>query len=58
YHYLGTQAEEQQRPEEAEELFDRAAEYWKRAIQLAPNNYIEAQNWLKTTGRSSMDVYF
>ncbi|MCY7276293.1 MAG: photosystem I assembly protein Ycf3, partial [Phormidesmis sp. CAN_BIN44] len=21
-------------------------------------NYIEAQNWLKTTGRSTMDVYF
>ncbi|BCX13221.1 MAG: photosystem I assembly protein Ycf3 [Thermosynechococcus sp.] len=58
YHYLGTQAQEQQRAEEAEQLFDRAADYWKRAIQLAPNNYIEAQNWLKTTGRSNIDVYF
>jgi hypothetical protein len=25
---------------------------------LAPNNYIEAQNWLKTSGRGSVDVYF
>ena len=23
-----------------------------------PNNYIEAQNWLKTSGRGSVDVYF
>jgi tetratricopeptide (TPR) repeat protein len=43
---------------EAEEQFAAAAEYWVRAIQLAPNNYIEAQNWLKTTGRSKIDVYF
>ncbi|MBU6354980.1 MAG: photosystem I assembly protein Ycf3, partial [Cyanobacteria bacterium REEB498] len=27
-------------------------------IRLAPNNYIEAQNWLKTSGRGSVDVYF
>jgi len=43
---------------EADELFDKAAEYWTRAIRLAPNNYIEAQNWLKTTGRAKLDVYF
>jgi hypothetical protein len=28
-----------------------AADYWKQAISLAPSNYIEAQNWLKITGR-------
>jgi tetratricopeptide (TPR) repeat protein len=44
--------------EESEKLFDRAAEYWVRAIRVAPNNYIEAQNWLKTTGRANIDVYF
>ena len=33
-------------------LFDKAAYYWKLAVRLAPNNYIEAQNWLKTTGRN------
>lgn len=41
-----------------ENNFDKAAEYWKQAIRLAPNNYIEAQNWLKTTGRAKMDVFF
>lgn len=43
---------------QANELFDKAAEYWTRAIRLAPNNYIEAQNWLKTTGRAKIDAYF
>jgi tetratricopeptide (TPR) repeat protein len=58
YHYNGERAEMAGRAEEAEEWYDQAADYWKRAIRLAPNNYIEAQNWLKTTGRSTMDVYF
>jgi tetratricopeptide (TPR) repeat protein len=58
YHYLGEKAEEEGQTKESEEFFDKAAEYWKRAIVLAPNNYIEAQNWLKTTGRSGMDIYF
>lgn len=58
YHYLGEQAEEAGKNEEAEALYDKAADFWKRAIRLAPNNYIEAQNWLKTTGRSQIDVYF
>jgi len=30
-----------------------ASNYWKKAIRLAPNNYIEAQNWLKITGKLS-----
>jgi tetratricopeptide (TPR) repeat protein len=58
YHYQGERAKEQGREEEAEALFDRAAEYWRQAIRLAPNNYLEAQNWLKITGRSEMDIYF
>lgn len=58
YHYLGERAKEEENKEEAEALYDKAAEYWKEAIRLAPNNYIEAQNWLKITGRSQMDVYF
>lgn len=58
YHYQGERAKEQGREDEAEALFDKAAEYWKQAIRLAPNNYIEAQNWLKVTGRSEMDVFF
>lgn len=58
YHYQGERAKEEGRNEEGEALWDKAAEFWKQAIRMAPNNYIEAQNWLKTTGRSQMDVYF
>ncbi|NER36960.1 MAG: photosystem I assembly protein Ycf3 [Oscillatoria sp. SIO1A7] len=58
YHYKGDQAREAGNGEDAEVLFDKAAEYWKQAIRMAPNNYIEAQNWLKTTGRSKMDIFF
>ncbi len=58
YHFKGDETKEQGDLEAAEEWFDKAAEYWKRAIRLAPNNYIEAQNWLKTTGRSKMDIFF
>jgi tetratricopeptide (TPR) repeat protein len=57
YHYQGEKAAEDGKPDEADELFNEAAEFWKRAIRIAPNNYIEAQNWLKTTGRSMMDLY-
>ncbi|NEP13721.1 MAG: photosystem I assembly protein Ycf3 [Symploca sp. SIO2C1] len=57
-HYQGEQAKEAGEEEKAEDYYSKAAEYWKEAIRLAPNNYIEAQNWLKTTGRSTMDVYF
>ncbi|MDF5712831.1 MAG: photosystem I assembly protein Ycf3 [Rhizonema sp. NSF051] len=58
YHYQGERAKEQADEDAAEALFDKAADYWVRAIRMAPNNYIEAQNWLKTTGRSQIDVYF
>jgi tetratricopeptide (TPR) repeat protein len=55
YHYKGENASN---PEEAEEFFNQAAEYWVRAIRIAPNNYIEAQNWLKTTGRADINMFF
>jgi tetratricopeptide (TPR) repeat protein len=58
YHYLGEKAKEAGEEEEGEQFFDKAAQYWKQAIKIAPNNYIEAQNWLKTTKRSQMDIYF
>ncbi|EFA72616.1 TPR repeat protein [Raphidiopsis brookii D9] len=58
YHYKGEKAKEEGDNDEGEALFDQAADYWIRAIRLAPNNYIEAQNWLKTTGRSQIDVFF
>jgi tetratricopeptide (TPR) repeat protein len=58
YHYQGEQEKEKGNAAAAEALFNQAAEYWIRAIRMAPNNYMEAQNWLKITGRSQMDVYF
>lgn len=45
------QALEKERFEISKILFDKAGDYWKEAIRLAPTNYIEAQNWLKMTGR-------
>jgi tetratricopeptide (TPR) repeat protein len=51
YHYQGVRAAEKDNAELGKSLFDKAGEYWQQAIRLAPNNYIEAQNWLKTTGR-------
>ncbi|MEM6755030.1 MAG: photosystem I assembly protein Ycf3 [Cyanobacteria bacterium P01_C01_bin.38] len=58
FHFKGEKAKEAGDQDGGEALFDRAADYWIRAIRMAPNNYIEAQNWLKTTGRSQIDVYF
>mgnify|MGYP001793568529 FL=1 len=58
YHFKGEKAKEAGDNDGGEALFDRAADYWVRAVRMAPNNYIEAQNWLKTTGRSQIDVYF
>ncbi|RMF24009.1 MAG: photosystem I assembly protein Ycf3 [Cyanobacteria bacterium J083] len=58
YHYEGEKAKERGEEEQAEAFYDKAAEYWKQAIRIAPNNYMEAQNWLKSTGRSEMDIYF
>ena len=51
YHHRGEQAIENGQPEIATLLFDKAADYWKEAIRLAPTNYIEAVNWLKMSDR-------
>nr|YP_009654374.1 photosystem I assembly protein Ycf3 [Pleurostichidium falkenbergii]QCH39661.1 photosystem I assembly protein Ycf3 [Pleurostichidium falkenbergii] len=51
YHYQGLKAVNQKKIVASKEMFTKAARYWAKAIVLAPNNYIEAQNWLKTTGR-------
>jgi tetratricopeptide (TPR) repeat protein len=53
YHYRGLQALERGQAEISKMLFEKAADYWKEAIRLAPTNYIEAINWLKMTGRLS-----
>ena len=51
YHYQGIKAAHKNKLGISKEMFAKAAQYWREAIHLAPNNYIEAQNWLKTTGR-------
>ncbi|HEY9763148.1 MAG TPA: photosystem I assembly protein Ycf3 [Trichocoleus sp.] len=58
YHYKGEQAEAADDSQTAESFYDEAARYWLEAISIAPNNYIEAQNWLKNTGRMKSDVFF
>ncbi|MGD1859950.1 MAG: photosystem I assembly protein Ycf3 [Leptolyngbyaceae cyanobacterium] len=58
YHYRGEKAEAAGDDQRASELFDQAATYWLEAIRIAPNNYIEAQNWLKNTGRMKADIFF
>ncbi|KAJ4737632.1 Photosystem I assembly protein Ycf3 [Rhynchospora pubera] len=39
----------------AEDWFNKAAEYWKQAIALTPDNYIDARNWLKITKRFKLE---
>ena len=51
YHYRGEQAAEGGQSEISKIPFDKAGDYWREAIRLAPTNYIEAQNWLKMTNR-------
>jgi tetratricopeptide (TPR) repeat protein len=57
FHYRGERAKDEGKTDDAEAYFDKAADYWKQAVRLAPNNYIEAQNWMKTTGRGSLDGF-
>ncbi|PZO20331.1 MAG: photosystem I assembly protein Ycf3 [Leptolyngbya foveolarum] len=56
YHYRGEQAEASGDKSAANNLYDEAARYWLEAVRMAPNNYIEAQNWLKITGRLKLDM--
>ncbi|NEQ31792.1 MAG: photosystem I assembly protein Ycf3 [Leptolyngbya sp. SIO4C5] len=58
HHYRGEQAEAEGDTQNANEQYDQAAAYWLEAITIAPNNYIEAQNWLKNTGRMKADVFY
>lgn len=58
HHYKGEQAEAESDDKTAEVCFDEAARLWLEAIRIAPNNYIEAQNWLKNTGRLTTDIFF
>jgi len=55
YHFRGEQAIENGDTQASELLFTKAAEYWREALRIAPLNYLEARNWLVTTGRMTSD---
>mmetsp|Transcript_5145 Transcript_5145/g.17958 ORF Transcript_5145/g.17958 Transcript_5145/m.17958 type:complete len:165 (+) Transcript_5145:1659-2153(+) len=48
YHFRAEKALEAGDTQTADALFQQAALYWTEALRLAPMNYIEAQNWLKS----------
>lgn len=48
YHARAQQAIEQNKWTISVGLFVRAISYWKEALRVAPNNYIEAQNWINS----------
>ena len=58
YEKRGRIAEEAGQKDEADIWFNRAAEVWTQAVRLNPGGYLDIENWLKSTGRSNVDVYF
>ncbi len=54
YFEYGRKCEESDQGDLANDWYDKAAELWIKAVRMAPNNYIEAQNWLKNTGRAEL----
>jgi len=58
YEKRGRLAQQSGKPDEADLWLDRAAEVWTKAVRLYPGGYLDIENWLKTTGRSNVDVYF
>ena len=58
YEKRGRVAQQEGKQDESDIWFDRAAEVWSKAVRLYPGGYLDIENWLKTTGRSNVDVYF
>ncbi len=58
YEKRGRQAQQAGQIDESDKWFDQAAEVWTKAVRLYPGGYLDIENWLKTTGRSNVDVYF
>jgi len=54
YYEFARKLDEESKEDEAEPWYDQAAQMWIKAVRIAPNNYIEAQNWLKNTGRAEL----
>ena len=58
YEKRGRIAEEEGRRDDADVWLDKAAEAWTQAVRLNPGGYLDIENWLKSSGRSNVDVYF
>ncbi len=58
YEKRGRIAEQAGNKDESDSWFDQAAEVWNKAVRLYPGGYLDIENWLKTSGRSNVDVYF
>lgn len=58
YEKRGRLAKQAGNQDECDIWFDRAAEVWSKAVRLYPGGYLDIENWLKTTGRSNIDVIF
>ncbi len=58
YEKWGRLAEETGDQDAADRWFDEAAAYWTKAVRLYPGGYLDIENWLKSSGRSNVDVYF
>jgi len=57
YERRGRKAKENGELDESEIWFDKAAEVWSKAVRLYPGGYLDIENWLKNSGRSSIDMY-
>ena len=58
YEKWGRLAEETGDQDAADRWFDEAAVHWTKAVRLYPGGYLDIENWLKSSGRSNVDVYF
>ena len=57
YEKRGRYAEQSGDYDQRDIWFDKAAEVWIKAVRLYPGGYLDIENWLKTSGRSNIDVY-
>lgn len=51
YHQIGELSLDQGYLDQSDLFFGRARQYWIEATSQAPNEYLEAQNWLEQTNR-------
>ena len=57
YEKRGRLAEQNGDLDQRDIWFDKAAEVWSKAVRLYPGGYLDIENWLKTSGRSTIDIY-